>query len=454
MHAVRTFALAVLGCRANQEELDALRSHLLAQGAIEVPYPGPADLVVVNTCAVTAGAEAQSRQVVRQASRSAAGGTLVVTGCAAQLDPHTFGTLVGGGCLFGNADKAPLLARLARDGAPAAGMRVVWSPDATSTGFLPRVPCIAPRRTRALLKIQDGCDLGCSYCVVPRVRGRPVSRDAQEVVAAAEQLAAAGLREIVVTGVNLGLYGATARDGGAARLPALLRQLAALPGHVRIRLSSIEPLALSDELIDAIASSPRICPHLHVPLQSGDDGVLRRMRRPYGVEAVRARVARIIERLPHCGLGFDLIAGFPGEDEPAFAATLAFVEDLPATYLHAFGYSARPGTPAATLGPAIPPEVRRERVRALRALDARLRLRFQSRLEGERCALLVERVAGEEFEGLTAEYVRMRGRAAHVRPGDLISVVAGEPQPGASQLCRLIDGSASEVCTISAPKGR
>jgi threonylcarbamoyladenosine tRNA methylthiotransferase MtaB len=417
-HRPRTFALAVLGCRANQEELDALRSRLLAAGAREVPYPGPADLVVVNTCAVTASAQAQSRRAVRRAGR-AGGGFLVVTGCGAQLAPAEFAALPGVRRVVGNREKIALPETLSRlcEGGPEEP-RIAWSEDPTAGGFLGRAGGTPERRTRALLKVQDGCDQDCAYCIVPRLRGRPVSRDALEVVGEATRLAGEGRREIVLTGINLGLYG---RDGGG--LTALLTRLEGVPGLARIRLSSLEPMTIDDALLERIALSPRVCPHLHIPLQSGDDGVLRRMGRPYDAAAFAALVGRIARARPRLGLGVDVVAGFPGESERAFGATLALIESLPVTYLHAFAFSPRPGTRAASLDGQVPPPARRERVGELRRLDARLRRRFREELRGARATVLVERAGEGGFEGLTGEFVRVRGRDAGAVAGALVEVV-------------------------------
>jgi len=412
----RTFALASLGCRANQEELEALRAQLLAQGAREVPYPGPADIVIVNTCAVTTSAQAQSRQTVRRAGRTGPA-CLIVTGCGAQLDPAQFALLPGVSRVVGNRAKAGIVATIdAARREP--GVAIDWSADPSLAGFLRRTGSAAPRRTRALLKVQDGCDAACAYCIVPRLRGRPVSRDPAEVVAEAERLAAVGTREIVLTGVNLGLYGR-----GAGGLAGLLERLERLPEGVRLRLSSLEPMTIDEAFLERFAVSARICAHLHLPLQSGDDAVLARMGRPYDAAGFAALVRRITRARPRVGLGVDVIAGFPGETDAAFAATRALLEALPITYLHAFAYSPRPGTPAAAMPDPVPEALRRARVHALRELDARLRRRFRERLRGTRSEVLVERLRDGEFEGLTPEYVRVRGRRAGVAPHDRIEVV-------------------------------
>jgi len=465
-----TFALAALGCRANQAELEGLRSALLARGAVEVDYPGPADILVVNTCAVTGSAQAQSRQEIRRAARIAGNGLLIATGCSAQLEPQALAGIAGVAHVAGNAAKSALPGLLDRlmetPAARRAGAlpeRVSWQADPTPARFLGRAGAVGGRRTRALLKIQDGCDAACSYCIVGRLRGRPLSRDEREVLDEARRLVEAGFREVVLTGVNLGLYGVEWTRGGErpqaatgtptersdpegwrldagvhARLLALLRALARIEGLARLRLSSIEPMALSEALIEALAGEPRIAPSLHLPLQSGDDETLRRMGRPYRRADLRRLTARLTAGRGPFGLGADVIAGFPGESGEAFGRTLALLEELPLTYLHAFPFSARPGTPAAGMEGQVPPPVRRERVRRLRALDERLRLRFQERLRGRRCALLVERLSGAGAEGWSGEFVRLRGEAPGAVVGELIEVVAGPSLGPRLQAC-LVD---------------
>jgi len=476
-HGRATFALAVLGCRANQEESEAIRSHLTALGGDEIGFPGPADLVVVNTCAVTATALAQSRQAIRRAARLGGPGSWILAmGCGAQLDPRGLAALPQVGLVLGNAAKlkvpallrglfpgsfppeqARLRAALAaaglaagggeeaeaapvQAGEPAAGSPICWQAEAAGEGFLSRAAGVSARRARGLLKIQDGCDRACSYCVVASLRGRPRSRPRGEVLGEVRRLVAEGCREIVLTGINLGLYGDDAGPPAApgANLASLLAQLGSIPGLGRVRLTSLEPETLGPELLEVLAGSAWLCPHVHLPVQSGDDALLARMGRPYRREDLRRIAATLARSGRGFALGLDLLAGFPGESERAFAATLALAEELPAAYLHVFPYSERPGTPAARLAGGIPPAERRARARALRDLDGRLRLRFQSRLRGRPCRVLVERVEGGRFQGLSAEYVRMRGTAVGVEPGELLEVVAGESLSPRLQSCRLI----------------
>jgi threonylcarbamoyladenosine tRNA methylthiotransferase MtaB len=472
------FAIAVLGCRANQEEADSLRSVLLAAGGREVPYPGPADLVLVNTCAVTASAQAQSRQEIRKAGRRRARGVLIVTGCGAQIEPAHLAQLPGVDLVLGNRAKARLpsilghllghknraghppfprsagprrqaiddalaAAQLTAQGA-ASGGRIGWSADPTPERFLRREGPIPERRSRPGLKIQDGCHLRCSYCIVSHLRGAPRSRSGAEVVREARRLTSAGFREIVLTGINLGLYGqevsAPEQPAAAAGpLSALLHELCSIEGLARVRLSSLEPMTLRTELLETIGALPKVARHLHIAFQSGDDEVLRAMRRPYTAADLAALAEQVTAHIPGCALGVDVLAGFPGESDAAFARTLELLERLEVSYIHAFGYSERPGTAAADLGGRVPPALRKERVRALGELDGRLRLRFQRRLRGKRCDLVVERVAGARFEGLSGEYVRMCGEAPGRVRGEWLPVIAGSSRSAGLQACRVLN---------------
>lgn len=422
------FAIQVLGCRANQEEADSLRSLLHSLGGREVAFPGPAEVVIVNTCAVTQSAQAQSRQELRRTVKSEAG-LLIATGCAAQLDPGQLAEIEGIDLVVGNREKANLGEHLTRLWARETSERdavILWSEDPTPTGFLGRPGPIPRTRSRAVLRIQDGCSYACTYCIVSRLRGRARSRPAGEVLAEAMRAVAAGYREIVLTGVNLGLYGTGASD--EASLPHLLARLEAIPELARIRLSSLEPMTLSQPLIDHLASSRKIARHLHLPIQSGDDDILTRMGRPYARADLEDLLGRVRKCWDHFALGADIIAGFPGESEAAFAQTCSLLEALPVSYIHAFAYSERPGTAAAKMTPAVPHAIRKERVRTLRAMDESLRLRFQEQLVGRPVELVVERITGDGFVGMSGEYVRMTAAASDLKPGDWVTGHAGCPR--------------------------
>ncbi len=503
------FSLAVLGCRANQEELDALRSVLLALGGRERPFPAAADLTLVNTCAVTASALAQSRQELRKAGRRQVGGQVWAIGCGAQMDPATLATLVGVDLVIGNRAKfflprlieafvelrgdssgpvpLPCVEKIVRaagleasqsDPGPALGHAppasrelmaapILWSANPRPEGFLSRSGPIPTSRSRALVKIQDGCHHRCRYCIVPHLRGEPLSRPIPEILAGVGCLVEAGFCEIVLTGINLGLYGHGAladRDlPPQEHLPRLLRALDDVEGLRRIRLSSLEPMTLTPVLLDQLTSSAKVARHLHLPLQSGSDAVLARMGRPYRVAVVRELVRTVAERWPRFGLGVDLVAGFPGEREEDHRETLALIEELPVTYVHAFAYSERPGTPAAADLDTVPHAQRKQRVADLRAASERLQLRFQERLRGQAGGVVVERIEAAPatpfwpttsakaaglpgtgspgpagvFTGTSGEYVRLMGAAPRsLQPGQWCEVVAEDSiGPGLMRCC-------------------
>jgi len=416
-----TVAFTTLGCRLNQADTEALQTLLERRGFRTVPLGARPDVVVVNTCTVTARAELSDRRAIRRAARVSGGGRVVVTGCWAQTSPDDVAALGGVDLVVGNADKArlpDLLADLTRTGAP----RIEVSALAGA-----RFEAVAPRpagRARAFLKVQDGCQHRCAFCVVPLARGASRSLPLDVVEAHARALVEAGHPEIVLTGVDLGHYGADLLP--RTSLAALLARLVAVEGLRWLRLSSMLPAYFTGEVLEIVTASPVIAPHLHVPLQSGSDRVLRAMRRPYTAAMYRGLVERLAAAIPRLGLGADVIAGFPGEDEDDFADTLALVEALPFSYLHVFPYSARRGTGAAGLPDRVPPATAAGRGGRLRALAAVKNRRFRESMLGRVEDVLVleapDRATGD-LVGLTGNYMevtfrgpdRLRRRTARVR---------------------------------------
>jgi threonylcarbamoyladenosine tRNA methylthiotransferase MtaB len=399
-------AIATVGCRANQADSQALVRGL-APAVEVVDEPAEADLVVINTCCVTAEAESDCRRLARRALRLAPGARVVLTGCAvtalpgfaARIDPRL--EQRGGG-----PDDPGGLAGWINELAGAAGGQARRPPHRT--------------RIRALLKIQNGCDHGCAYCIVPRARGGPRSVPPGQALAEVERLVAGGAPEIVLSGVQLGAWGIDLP--GRPSLEGLLERMAdRLGGRARLRLSSIEPWSLADGLLELVGGHPRICPHLHVPLQSGDDGVLRAMKRGYRAADWLERINAARRRIAGLGLGTDVLCGFPGEDEDAFARTLAVIAEAGVSYLHAFPFSPRPGTAAATMGSRPPREVARERVRRARALGEEEGRRFHDALEGTVREVAVERRRGVDHTGVTDNFVAVRVTGPDARVGDLLS---------------------------------
>ncbi|MRS11535.1 MAG: MiaB/RimO family radical SAM methylthiotransferase [Actinobacteria bacterium] len=397
--AVPRVAFVTLGCKVNQTESEAVAAE------VGVHAPGcalaDADVVIVNTCTVTGEADRKARKAVRHALGLAREPIVIATGCLATLDA---------------------------DGLRRLGDRVLVEADKTAVATLvrERVGTVAeavgarPARTRAQLKVQDGCDVFCAYCIVPHARGLPRAVPAALVVAEAERVVAAGAAEIVLTGINIGRY-----DDRGTRLPQLLRRVAAT-GVPRLRVSSIEPGDVTDEFLAAAQEIAAFCPHLHVPLQSGSDAVLARMGRPYTTSEFALATERARKAFPGVAISTDLIAGFPGESGAEHAETLAFVERIGFSRLHVFRYSARPGTPAAAMPEQVAPAVRSVRAAELRSLGEKQAREYAESRLGREDELLVERVmtsTPRAVEGTAREYVRARIAHTTAAPGELVRFV-------------------------------
>lgn len=392
LNQMKRYLITTLGCKVNQCESEGIAQALSEAGWGAAESGASADLVVVNTCTVTGRAAMQSRGVIRQAIRNHPAAKVVVTGCYAQTEAEVLATIPGVAAVVGHADKhrIPGLAAdfLAAPPDESAEARILLQDLTDHREFFPAPALAAGERTRPFLKIQDGCDAFCTYCIVPHARGRSRSmrlRSALERVAA---LADAGVRETVLTGIHLGRWGHDLDP--PVSLADLLREIEAQGRMDRVRLSSIESHELTDELLAVVAGSDRFCDHLHIPLQSGDDGVLGRMGRPYTAAEYAERVRAAADALPDGAIGADVLVGFPGEDEAAFRNTCNLIESLPVTYLHVFPFSPREGTPAAGFPDSVPSETIKERCRALRELGAAKRAAFYRRFAGKTVTVLVE----------------------------------------------------------------
>jgi threonylcarbamoyladenosine tRNA methylthiotransferase MtaB len=419
-----TVAFATLGCRLNQVDTQELQGTLEAKGYRTVSSAEGADVVIVNTCTVTARADFSDRQAIRRASRSNPDARIVVTGCWAQVNPGAVAGVPGVDLVVGNGDKQrlpDLLARLLtheRLDAPEAHVEGL----ATMRG-LPAMPLGRAGRSRAFLKLQDGCQHRCAFCVVPLARGVSRSREVAAALDQARALVEAGHPELVLTGVDLGHYGADLIP--RTTLAALLRAMIDVPGLRWIRMSSLLPAYFTPQLLDVVTGASTVAPHLHVPLQSGSDLTLRRMRRPYTVAMYRRLVERLATSIPRLGLGADVIVGFPGESEADFAETMTVVDSLPLTYLHVFPYSDRPGTEASGLDGHLAPVVITERARRLRALGRAKNFAFRRALVGRGEDVLVletrDRASGR-LVGLTGNYVEVQFEGADDLMGSMTRV--------------------------------
>ena len=382
-----TAALGTLGCKVNQCETAYLGERLRGAGYRIVPFSRRADIYCLNTCAVTARAATESRQLIRRALRQNPGARVVVTGCYAQVAPAEIACIPGVSLILGSSEKLALLEYLANPVRAAAPTIRAGDPWATGVPQ-PLVLSAFAGRTRAFLKIQDGCDARCSYCIVPHARGRSRSIPAAPVLDQVERFLAGGFQEIVLAGIHLGQWG---HDLEPARdLISLIADIFERYPPPRLRLSSLEPGEITGELLDRMASEPRLCPHLHVPLQSGDAAILGRMNRTYHPLFYRDLVCDAVTRVPGLAVGADVLVGFPGETEACFFNTYRLLESLPLAYLHVFPFSPRPGTPAAVMKGRVPLPVIRTRSALLRQLDRAKRLAFMGRFVGTVRPVLLE----------------------------------------------------------------
>jgi threonylcarbamoyladenosine tRNA methylthiotransferase MtaB len=411
VHAMTSFAVKFLGCKVSQADAMLAREALLAAGHIEAPE-AEADLHVINTCCITGEAEAKSRQSVRRSLRSAR--EVYVAGCAVNLDRGQFASI--------DARVTPFVGT-ADDVAATIGGKVGGCADLEHDIRARRVHTTGPSRTRGFVKVQDGCECHCAYCIIPTVRGGARSRPAGAVLEEVRRRVADGQPEMVITGISVGDY----RDpDDGLELGELMIEAARVPGVRRVRLSSVEVIHVKDSLLRALATAPGVCPHLHVPLQSGDDGVLRDMGRHYTSAEYLEHVARLRAAAPTVNLTTDVIVGFPTEDEAAFERTLAVIDAAGISRVHAFSYSPRPGTAAAALGDRVAPEEKKRRSRALRGhSEARSRLHRAAKL-GATERVLIDKVADTRCSGYTADYTRCYLDAGGGERGALVDVICQE----------------------------
>lgn len=399
------FAVVTFGCRVNQADSFALERGLRAAGASAAPVEA-ADVVVVNSCSVTATADQGTRQAIRRIARTNAGARIVATGCYASRAAEEVAALPGVVAVVPNVEKDELAARILDMVEPTTAERFGAGDGACGAPIRPG----GGGRTAYTLRVQTGCDEACAYCIIPSTRGRGRSVPLPRVLDEVEQAVGAGYRELQLTGVHLGSYG---RDlTPPSSLVALLGALAAHPSDFLVRMSSLEPMDCTPDVVELVTASPRFAPHFHLPLQHASDAVLRRMRRPYTAAGYRAVVTDIRERLPHAAIGTDLVVGFPGETDADAATTLGFLGDSPLTYLHVFPYSDRPGTEASGMSGKVHGQHIRERARAVREAGAILAERFRkSQIGSVRPGLTLAGAGGAVV--LTDNYLRVRLTVEH-----------------------------------------
>ncbi len=398
------FFVQNFGCRATQADGAALEAQLTQRGLECASDRHAADFVILNTCTVTSSADDDVRQTVRRVHRENPASRILVTGCYAQRAPEELAALPGVEWVVGNSHKTGIADLLT--GAPYHSQILVGDIFASRDFLTAPVMEAAADRARPNLKIQDGCNNRCSFCIIPFVRGRSRSSPADFVVEQVRNLAVR-YREVVLTGINLGRWGK--EPGSNLRLAGLIRRLLRETEIDRIRLSSVEPMDFSDDLLDLMAASPRVAKHVHAPLQSGSDGVLRRMHRKYRPRHYADRILKARSLMPDAAIGADVMAGFPGETDAEFEENRAFIECLPFTYLHVFTYSERPGTAAAEMRHPVPIHVRRERSRSLRELAAEKNLEFRRRMTGRKLSVVT---LEEPRTALSSNYLKVEMVAA------------------------------------------
>jgi len=396
----RTASIATLGCKTNRFESASMEERLAAAGFRIIPFEEGADLVIVNTCTVTAATDSQSRNLVRRARRLNPDCRVVVTGCYAQVDPESLRSIPGVSAVLGNSEKKDFLDYIGRVGE--APFVAVSDISAQTTADVAPLSTFSGR-SRAFVQIQNGCNAFCSYCIIPYARGPSRSVPPDAVLEQVKTLAAT-YPEIVLTGIHIGGYGLDLDP--ATTLCDLIQRIVNETPVKRLRLGSIEPTEISDALIDLVATSKIVCPHFHIPLQSGCDTVLARMNRHYTTNDFRDLVERIRAKIPDAAIGLDVIVGFPAETDAEFEETRAFIASIPATHLHVFPFSRRPGTPAADMEGQLTGDVIRERAAILRGIGETKTADFCERFVGRSLDVVVEgEKKGGLWHGLTPHYL-------------------------------------------------
>ena len=401
------FTITTLGCKVNQCESDAIAKQLKSADWSRAQKNESPEICIINTCTVTQKASMQSRQAVRRAIRANPAARIVVTGCYAQTEPDAVEEIKGVHYIVGNADKHAICEVICANNKPASTRPLtICSKIQPQLDMEPAPGVISGGRTRPFFKIQDGCDAFCTYCIVPYARGPSRSKSLESVLAGIKALSSSGYQEIVLTGIHLGNYGNDLTPKTC--LGELLERIDGLNLIPRIRLSSIEPLELTDDVIKCVAESEIFCRHFHIPLQSGDDRILEKMGRPYTANNFRQLVIKIHDMLPDAAIGVDTLIGFPGETDTAFENTYALIKGLPVAYLHVFPFSPRPGTPAAGYPNKVSPKAIKQRCERIRALGNLKRNDFYRQFIGQQLEILVETTRHKPtgfLKGLSSNYI-------------------------------------------------
>lgn len=415
-----TVALATLGCKVNQFETETVEGLFRQRGYEVVPFSEAADVYVINTCSVTSLGDSKSRQLIRRARRQNDAAIIAVTGCYAQVSPEEIKALDGVRVVLGTKDRAKIVdyvEQAAREDGLLDGVA-----DVMEQGEFEDIPLFGmPTRTRAFLKIEDGCQNFCSYCIIPYARGSVKSRQLSHIRREAEKLAGAGFKEIVLTGIHLGAYG---KDlPGNVTLADACREVLAVSGLKRLRLGSLESIELSPELFALMREEKeRFCAHLHLPMQAGSDAILKAMNRHYDTAEFGRLIQRVEQEIPGIAISTDVIVGFPGETEELFQESLGFAERMNFSRMHVFPYSRRKGTPAASMPGQVPEPVKKERVHRMQALARRKAEEFHQGFLGRKMRVLFETSHEGIADGLTDNYIRVYADADGAKLGEISMV--------------------------------
>lgn len=403
----RTIAFHTLGCKLNYSETSTLSRQMEQEGFVKKDFDEEADIYLINTCSVTNNADKECRQIVRRIQRRAPEAIVVITGCYAQLKPEEIANIDGVDLVLGAAEKFNLIDHL-KDFTKGDSTKICSCDIDDVEGF--HASYSANDRTRTFLKVQDGCDYSCTFCTIPLARGHSRSDSIDGVIHNIKALAQTETKEVVLTGINLGDFG-KGNEGARRRTETffdLMKAIEETEGIDRFRISSIEPNLLTLEMIEFVAKSKKFLPHFHIPLQSGSNEILSKMKRRYRREVYEERVAHIKKLMPHACIGVDVIVGFPGETDEHFKETFDFLHELDVAYFHVFTYSERANTPAIGMGGSVPVPVRNERNRVLRNLSYQKMQYFSKAHEGQTRPVLFESIKNGYLEGYTDNYIKVK----------------------------------------------
>lgn len=416
---MRKVAFYTLGCKLNFSETSSISRLFEEKGYRKVAFEEQPDIYIINTCSVTDNADKKCRKIVREAQKINADAFVAIIGCYAQLKPKEISEIPGVDAVLGAAEKFRLIELL--DGFVKKPQAQVYASEISEANTFHNAYSYGDR-TRTFLKVQDGCNYNCAFCTIPLARGKSRSNSIDNILASAREIAATDVKEVVITGVNIGDFGI--QDGRRKeRFTDLVQQLDEIEGIERFRISSIEPNLLSDDIIEYVAGSRRFVPHFHIPLQSGSNKILKNMRRRYERELYAERVAHIKSRMPHACIGVDVIVGFPGESEEDFLETYQFINELEVSYLHVFTYSERANTAAVEMDGVVPMKERNRRSRMLRSLSEKKKRYFYEQNIGKEAVVLFEDDVQEgRMHGFTDNYVRVTAKYDPMLINELKSV--------------------------------